>query len=281
MTKKVALFFYTYRKGWGKEGEDVSYIFYIDVWLWNNFTMDLLGLWLVGQLRKKGRKIWWLVAVAAAGSATAAVILVSIRNMQQYQWFVFLLIDPLMLFLAFKQKYLWEFIKDYATCLFVFALQGGIAYALMESSNFHFERSEVYLGIFLLLKAGSWCVQNLGTERQPVQDALLIVRGREIPLKVYWDSGNLLMDPFFGRPVQIMERKRMEEIIQKEQIRLRTIPFCTVGDSQGKMEVMTAEKLIVQGKGEQKVYRPVDIGLSTEAIFTGKEYEMLLNARMH
>ena len=104
--------------------------------------------------------------------------------------------------------------------------------------------------------------------------------GKTWELSGYWDSGNLLQDPYNGKPVNIMQAKLAEQIFSEPSDYMRMVPYCSLGNTNGLLSVYNAEKMyIYQGK-ERFVVEPAVFGVAETGLLEGKEYDIILQASM-
>ena len=65
---------------------------------------------------------------------------------------------------------------------------------------------------------------------------------RELEVAAYYDSGNLLTDPYVKEPVQIIDEEMIRPLMEEKQMRKRLIPFHSLGKENGWIAVITAVK---------------------------------------
>jgi len=96
----------------------------------------------------------------------------------------------------------------------------------------------------------------------------------------YWDSGNLLLDPYNGKPVNILREKLAEEIFSGQKDYMRLVPYCSLGNAGGLLSVYSAEKMYIYKGKEPIVVEPAVFGIAEEGLLEGKEYDVILQASM-
>ena len=97
-------------------------------------------------------------------------------------------------------------------------------------------------------------------------------------LNGYWDSGNLLVDPYLGKPVQIIDKCTANHIFGKEIPGIRLIPYRSLGNEGALLPVCNAQAMyIYQGKNK-KMICPVILGIADNELLQGKEYDVILQA---
>ena len=102
--------------------------------------------------------------------------------------------------------------------------------------------------------------------------------GKTWELNGYWDSGNLLQDPYNGRPVNILQAKLAEEIFSEQSDYKRLVPYCSLGNKNGLLSVYNAEKMYIY-KGEDRLeVKPAVFGIAETGLLESKEYDVILQA---
>ncbi len=104
--------------------------------------------------------------------------------------------------------------------------------------------------------------------------------GKTWELNGYWDSGNLLQDPYNNKPINILHAKLAEQIFSEQNDYMRLVPYCSLGNTNGLLSVYNAEKMyIYQGK-ERVEIEPAVFGIAEAGLLEGKEYDVILQATM-
>lgn len=106
----------------------------------------------------------------------------------------------------------------------------------------------------------------------------IVQEGKSFVLNGYWDSGNLLVDPYVGKPVQIIEKHTAEQIFGGEIPATRLIPYCSLGNKGALLQVCNAQEMhIFKGK-DKRIISPVVLGIAEHELLKGKEYDVILQA---
>lgn len=111
-----------------------------------------------------------------------------------------------------------------------------------------------------------------------------VLRGRKIYIKGFVDTGNVLQDPFFHRPVCIAQKSSFAEVLHEindcTKVKYHVIPFRSIGCENGMLEVITADTMyIYYGKKEIRVENAL-IGMTEGKLSSDGEYEFLVNAQL-
>jgi len=106
----------------------------------------------------------------------------------------------------------------------------------------------------------------------------VIHHGRTWELSGYWDSGNLLQDPYNGKPVNILQARLAEQIFSESVDYCRLIPYCSLGKVNGLLSVYNAEKMYIYQGNERLAVEPAVFGIAEEGLLEGKEYDVILQS---
>lgn len=111
-----------------------------------------------------------------------------------------------------------------------------------------------------------------------------VLTGRKIYIKGFVDTGNVLQDPLFHRPVCIAQKDSFLEVLHEindcTKVKYHVIPFRSLGCDSGMLEVITADTMyICYGKKEIQVEDAL-IGLTAQTLSSDGEYEFLVNAQL-
>ena len=108
----------------------------------------------------------------------------------------------------------------------------------------------------------------------------VIHHGRTWELSGYWDSGNLLQDPYNGKPVNILQAQLADRIFSEPDDYRRLIPYCSLGNANGLLSVYNAEKMYIYQGNERLTVEPDVFGVAEAGLLEGKEYDVILQASM-
>lgn len=273
----------------------MKYVFYPDVFWVTNFAMDVLVLTLVRSI-KRSRSCFWRILLSAAIGASASVLLFlwlstasvvlpfpGLRRFALYRLITHLLLNPLMLLLAFPQKSLKSFCKDLCAAYLAMMVLGGILSYGMTTLG-QWKQFWIWalggFGVCMLLL--SWLESR--KTKQLEYELLLLTKERRLALTGFLDTGNQLEDPILKQPVHIIREQVLTEALTEEQLSVRYIPFHSLGQEHGLLPVVTLQAMYVRGIGEKAGILPLYIekpvfGLANEKLFQRKEYQVILNAR--
>lgn len=112
----------------------------------------------------------------------------------------------------------------------------------------------------------------------------VIVDNHKIMLHGIVDTGNQLTDKYTGKPVNVMDKSYFENVLYQindyGRLKYHFIPYRTIGNNEGIIEVITSDYMYISGKDETKAYKGALIGLSDRKVSQNGEYQALINGRM-
>ena len=116
----------------------------------------------------------------------------------------------------------------------------------------------------------------------------LICLDKKVQVKGFYDSGNRLKDPYTGKGVhivseQLIRKFKIQEIrtqnmeTNPEEIKRVYIPYQSLGNEAGLLEVYYIDELVIDGEKERIYIHNCPLGVTKDNLFEGKEYEIILN----
>lgn len=254
----------------------VIYEVYIDVLAVNNFLADLAALLAVNLFRKRRIRAWRLAAGAGCGTLASIVLFAVCKSPAAYLLAVHFLVNPAVLFFTFHEKSKQDFFSDLCVSYFSFLLIAGVV-EWLYAGGFGLVSYELAVGAALLLlpAAAIWLRRQI-KNRAGYLEAQISQNGKQITLRALADSGNLLADPYTGKPVSMIDRRIYEAAYGAPQA-VRLIPYESLGCRHGLLEAVTIEKLsYASGNGAASIQGAV-LGLADHALFEKKPYQMIIN----
>ena len=98
------------------------------------------------------------------------------------------------------------------------------------------------------------------------------------------DTGNKLYDPFYHKPVILVDEKMMGEMLEicraEYPERLHFIPFHSVGKEHGMLEGITFDCVSVLWQNKQMKFRDVIAAATKESLYKGKEYQVIFHSNL-
>lgn len=223
----------------------MHYEFYIDVYIVTNFFFDYLTLFLIREVRRKQTKTGRMAVMALLGVLSVAASMLLLKNAGIYKILVHLLINPLMFYFCFQQKSIREFLTDYAAGYLIMLLLGGsvewLCRLLGQRNLFGWVMGGIagVVTIFLLLFQDR-------KEEEKIYDIRVCHKGKEVSTKGFFDTGNLLMDPYSNLPVSLIEKNTLEMLTGEEPVLYRYIPFVSLGEEHGMVQAVILDSLYIK-----------------------------------
>lgn len=257
----------------------MEYELYVDVWFLTNFIMDCAALFVAGRLMKQRIRTGRLLLGSFVGTAGSMCLFFFLNRYTWYQLGVHFLVNPAMVWICYRSRSFREFFCQwFLTYLSVILLGGFLEWGASFSGlgrNFwvclacavvFFLLAEKILGIFR-------------RQRHTVYDLLLVTAEGNIPVKGFYDTGNLLMDPIVGKPVHIIKKEILGEQVDKGMLLTRLIPFHSLGEEDGMLEAVTIEGMYILKEGHPLYLKRPVFGLAKEKLFQDSTYDVILNGR--
>ncbi len=308
-----------------------------------NFLMDFLLLVLVKAVNRKQSKVWRMLAGAAAGGMCAVLIsllpwLNSISAfhgraglLRGLQIAVKLLGMPPMLLIAFGRAKWSDFLKQIISLFLITCFAGGLMNSLYYDTKLglyllHWGDvvilSNISMGFViavmtgvLFLAAGLLFLRRYYSRKdKEVYRVELSYEGRRLQTSGLMDTGNCLVDPLYHRPVIVIERELLKELLPGDAMdefentkhylrgeydgsesalaldrsgasgrlfpRLRTIPYTSVGNARGIMFGLMLDHILIHTGKECVCCNKVTAAISDHPLSPKEEYHVILHREL-
>lgn len=283
-------------------------IFYIDIWFGINFGMNLLLLWIVGEISRKPFRVLRMILSAAAGAFGACLLLYffeffpiervservwnigktgsefsELKNLTQRLWKLaegttaYLLLPFLMIKCAFPISDRKEGIRMLLLFYLAACLTGGIGEIVLRQTGRHVW-SLIFLaaGMLCVIKAAVLPLMKGESEKQRLYDIELVKREEHIKIRALLDTGNRLYDPYRGRPVCVVSVSCVEKVMENEEGVLY-IPYQSIGTEKGMLPAMIFDEMMVFLEKETiRIKNPI-IAVYKGTVSADGSYELLLH----
>ncbi len=250
------------------------YEVYIDVYFVENVLLDMLILLSVALLLGKKPVLWRMIAASVLGGVGAVLIL----------------------FLGggYGAAYILSVLAlDAAMCLLLFSDIGQIPLQVLYFLGIGFVYTKIGncmtalgVGRFVRIAASGLLVASVlfisayrrRVEKKRLYTVRIVEGGKELDVLALFDTGNVLTDPYTGKPVSIVEEN--DEVLcwmhEKPQ-KYRIIPFRSIGKEDGILEGTEVDALIICGKEGQKIEKDAVIALYKGRLSGDGSFQMILN----
>lgn len=241
--------------------------------------MDYIALTGVNYFLKRRKSLWRLLLSSVVASIGSLFLHIYIKNLGIRTIILHFFLNTIMTGLAFgwngKRVFLENWFFIYLSILF---LGGIMEWETGLGIPAAFFWIKAVIGAFLLTLATKVFMQKKEMAEQ-IFRVKVMHHGKIWELKGYWDSGNLLVDPYIGKPVNILKGGLAEQIFCEED-KIRLIPYRSLGNRNGLLPVCNAERMyIFQGK-KQLEAAPAVFGIAEAGLLEGKEYDIILQTSM-
>ncbi len=252
------------------------YEVYIDVLAINNFFVDLWALLAVNLFLKRKVRPLRLLFGAVLSTFLSCLAFAICRNLSIYLLFVNAVLYPAALYVTFRPKSRGSFFTDLCMSYLAFILLGGMMGWLYAGGNGYFSyEAAAIAALCLLTVVVLYSRQWLKNYSKYIQTQI-IHQGKRIRVRALSDSGNLLHDPYTGKPVSMVDRAVYEKAYGTPQA-IRLIPYESLGCGHGLLEAVTIDELdIMYGSHKIRVEHAV-LGLAEQQLFLEKPYKMIVN----
>lgn len=237
----------------------------------------LVGVNCFLKRRKKLRKLFWVSVLASVGSL---LIHIYISNTGIRTILLHFVLNTAMTWLTFGWKDRKHFLENWLFIYLTILFLGGIMEweASLGIPVTFFWMKAIMAAVFLSI-ATIYFTQKRDFMEQ-IFRVDIVHQGKTWEVNGYWDSGNLLQDPYNGKPVNILQAKLAEQIFSEQNDFMRLIPYCSLGNTNGLLSVYNADKMyIYQGKERLEV-EPAVFGIAEAGLLEDKEYDVILQASM-
>lgn len=182
-------------------------------------------------------------------------------------------------------------------------------------SNISWRFIAISMAIVVLLAIGLLLLWRLYRRKaKDIYDVELSFEGRSIKSKGLLDTGNCLYDPLYHKPVIVIEHSVIEELLSKELLdqfdhmknylsdigmeeevatsleqsneakrmllRLRLIPYTSIGKAQGMMVGLMLDQLVVHTGKETICSRKITAAISENNLSPKEEYHVILHKEL-
>lgn len=274
----------------------VTYNLYADVIFFNNFIMNfflLTALRKILKLRKRRGGLW---AAAMFGGAYAVAVSIFMLPVWLQALLTYVCVSTLMVMIAFKVRDGKEALKCVAGLYLTAALAAGIFNLFPAGAGPAWYVERLFFGggfgrlsfsVYLLLGCGSFflicylwqAVKAAENRNSHLCRVVLFYQGKEELMTGFLDTGNMLREPYSGKPVSIIAPD-CAKVLFGEAKAFLYVPYCSVGEEAGLLPALKADRIKIERDGRCVVVEQPFIGISPGPLSQRNEYQMLLNEEM-
>ena len=288
---------------------------YLDIVFLENALMNYIILYATGFVQKRKMKNFKLIISSVLGALYAIISYLKIIPIYS-TLFMKILLSVIMIYVAFNNENAKQLLKNLLLFYLASFVIGGCALAMLymiSPKRVSFQNG-VLVGTYpmkITLIAGLvgfFIIQysfSLNKRQMKIKDLLceleIVVNNKKVKMKGYIDSGNTLKDPISKKPVIIVEKEVMQEIVDvnkliggDENLKIRLIPFKSIGKQNGMLIGIRPEYVKIKYNENQIITKKVIIGIydkkisknysaliGLEILEGGREYENIRNVKQN
>jgi len=225
---------------------------YIELVIFNNFTIDMMLLLATATVRRRKVRVWRLLAACAAGSAVATAYALMPEWAQIVTRF---LLSPVLciVFMSPCGSNRRKKIGDYIATVFIFSVMtfflGGIVYGLSHILGVDVKSYATLglaaMGVATLIITARLIARKKTAKSADTRSSVIYAGGTRLKAEALCDSGNMLVDEISGLPVVILSQK-VEESLPRGEIK-GFINVSTVG-GENSLPLIDIDEIEVNGK---------------------------------
>lgn len=256
-------------------------IIYIDVFFLLNFWMNVLILFIIRKITKTYRTLRCIAAAAVNALVAEGLLLFFLKTEQP---FIFLLFVPVILItncIAFGMASIfWR--------LFLFVIIGALVAGTQFGLVSMFQISSQSLAMALVAAAAVIACTVLERqcrirfkEEHMKAKTVLEFGNRKVFATALMDTGNRLYDPFYHKPVILVEERMMKDVMEEcrklHPERMQYVPYHSVGKKNGMLEGIMFDSVSIRWQEKQMRFSKVIAVAARDELYKGKEYQVIFH----
>ena len=287
---------------------------YLDVIFLENIVINYIMLYVTGIISKAQIKQKKLIAGALIG-AIYSIIYYLLKLKLYSNCIIKIILSIVIIYVAFNSNSFKDLLKKVLLFYLTSFVFGGSAIAIIymvNSQNITIQNGVLvgsytlktvligivvaYFTIFFALKI----IKTKISKKDLICEIAVTLNNKEIKTKALIDTGNLLKEPITNMPVIVMEHSLLYDILPKEilnnseeilggdfskipenikeeySLKLKVIPYSSLGKQNGMLLGVKGENLIVYLKDETRQLDKVIIAIYNKSLTKRGEYRSLL-----
>lgn len=230
---------------------------YIDYVLFINFVFDLLLLLGVSIILKRNTSINRIIIGAFFGSLTVLLLFIKINNLELFLFK--LIISIFMIIISFGYKNIKYFFKNLLFLYILGFILGGVLYGINNQFSYKnvgliFINKGISVNIIFILVISPIIIylyikemKNLKNNYNNYYKIRINLENKEYKFIGFLDTGNKLKDPYFNRPIILLNKDKINIKNSKKIL----IPYQTITES-GLLECAKVDKIYIENVGIRK-----------------------------
>ena len=255
---------------------------YLDILFIENLLMNYIILFGTGFIQKLKMKNYRLVISSLMGAIYSIIIYLKIIPIYS-NVFMKILLSLIMIYIAFNPQSIKKMLKTLLLFYLISFVTGGCALALLYlispksisfsngvlTGSYPMKVTLIAGAVGFLIIQYSFRLNKMKLRKQDLICNITVkVCGKLLQTKAFLDSGNNLKDPITRTPVVIIEKVKVEKIINikeleggENDIKLRFIPFKAIGKQNGLLMGIKADYIEIEYDDEKTLVNNVILGL--------------------
>ena len=269
----------------------VTYVFYADIYFVQNLLLKVTVLYLALYVNKQKFRVNPIKILVAGifGTLLEILCLTWLQNFSLFIGLINLVEIPFLIFFLLLRKEEtvgkgilkigceWKVLLQVSvSALFFVIVVNGV---IEVGYNMYGE-----MGHFVELVLLSCGIVGIGTRQflqyRKIQKGIYPTRlrhkGKRVECRGFYDSGNILKDPYTGVGVHIISEELKNKLSVSEEKSL-LIPYSSLGNENNLMTIYYLDKMITYGESKKVELHHVAVGIGEEGLFQGKSYDLILN----
>lgn len=239
-----------------------------------NALLDCFSLLGVGVLCKE-RMRWWRILLGTLwGVLAGALCLLKLHVFWLYIGILFVVVNPLMLQIAYGWMRLPRLLSQYGCCVVINLLLGGGMNFLRQMLPAEYFNVMLPVTCIISLPLVALVLRAM-EKREAYATVSFLANGQVSTMLALKDTGNCLRDAHMGMPVCIVSEELKKNINLSEE-KLRKIPYETISGCD-EIEIYPVTKFYIKKKQEMTEQKTMLLGFGRRSMFKGKKYQMILH----
>ena len=282
---------------------------YIDLIFLENIFMNLIIIYATAIILKKELKIIRIALGSIIGAIYACVYYIS--NLEIYSNIILKIILSLVIvYISFNSKTIKGFLKELLIFYLTSFTFGGVTFALLYfiSPKDIIFQDGVLVGIyplkmiliggligFIIIIISFKSIKNKIAKKDMACIIKIKIKEKEVTAKAIIDTGNFLKEPLTGKPVVIVEKNLLENIIpgdllnglekiisetnnleEKYLSKIKLIPFTALGTENGLLLGIKPDEFTINYQEKENQIKDVIIGIYDKKLSKSNKYNALV-----
>ena len=229
-------------------------IIYLDLIIFLNFVFDSLLLVVVNVTLRRNAKLWRILLGGLVGSLSIFLLFIRINSLELF--LLKIIVSILMLLVTFGYRNIKYFLHNAFYLYLASMILGGFLYFLNIQLNINLAFLLIFSPVILYIYIRSnKKLRNNYNEYYQIK--IVFSNNRSLELTAFLDTGNKLVDPYFFKPIILIDRKSLEKKVSIKNPIL--VPFNSL-NNKSLLKCIKIKSLIIDNKKTNNVL----VGISNE-----------------